>query len=713
MAQYQVIARKWRPQSFQDLIGQDHISTTLLNALRGDRLPQALLFTGVRGTGKTSTARILAKSLRCTNSKDYVPCGACQDCIDITAGRAIDVVEIDGASNNGVDAIRELRDSVGYMPSSGKYKIYIIDEVHMLSTAAFNALLKTLEEPPPHVVFILATTEAQKIPNTILSRCQRFDFRRIPSRQIAEQLKRICDAEGVTTNVLAEGAQNLEAAVWAIARQADGSMRDSQSLLDQVITFSNKEITLAKVIEVLGLTDRQLVIDGVTSLITRDPAMALGLVQKVNRSGVDPKIFAQDLLEEVRNALMVRLCAEDPPRVVDLPDSEIQSLAALAATTTEEDLHMLFDMMLKGVNDLLRASDPRLVLEMTLLRVASSPTMMSIRDLFAGGLPATSRVNSNAATPVGGPASTPSANVQANSAAAVPKKLTPPSFENPNSFASGSSAANSPATSRVNLPAGTASALGAQPKNYGGASSNEPGANDAPASGEATGGAKYTMDSFTRAAKAGGTKTQGVPAKVVVTALPALSANSSGSASGGAVGGATGGGGSNPQHDPHATQEERDNDANRPMPSRSQDPWLHFVYMVRKSNGLLGAMLENTHVVEKTDEKLTIGVPKKVAFVIDKLKDPDNIRRIEQFIETVWEKHMKVEIKPAEASADHLTPRAKEERAKVEKTQSIEAAVEQNSLVRTAKNVFKTQVKAIRDPEGNGLSAGASAKRPK
>lgn len=637
MAQYQVIARKWRPQSFQDLIGQDHISTTLLNALRGDRLPQALLFTGVRGTGKTSTARILAKSLRCQGadgkgSKDFVPCGVCRDCQDIAAGRSIDVVEIDGASNNGVDAIRELRDSVGYMPSSGSYKIYIIDEVHMLSTAAFNALLKTLEEPPPHVVFILATTEAQKIPNTILSRCQRFDFRRIPSRQIAEQLKRICDAEGVKTN---------QDAVWSIARQADGSMRDSQSLLDQVITFSNKEITLEKVIEVLGLTDRQLVIEGVTSLILRKPEMALALVEKVNRSGVDPKLFAQDLLEEIRNALMVRLCQDDPTRVVDLPDSEIQSLGTLANSTSEEDLHTLFDMMLKGVNDLLRSSDPRLVLEMTLLRVASSPSMVALRDLLSGRAIPTSTIATATVSP------TPT------SVATKPRAPSP---------------ANAPAEAAAASPAPAAPTSTAPNETV-----SEP-------------QSQYTVDSFTRAVKPGAPKVFGTPLKPIVTALPpdstssaATSAMPAASASGGSVG--------------------------DEVPSRAKDPWLHFVYMVRKSNGLLGAMLENTHVVEQSAERIVVGVPKKVAFVIDKLKDPDNVRRIEQFIETVWQKHMKVEIRPSEGSAD-MTPRAKQERAKIERTQSIEAAVDQNPLVRTAKNVFKTQVKAIRDTEG-------STKRPK
>jgi len=625
MSQYQVIARKWRPQSFQDLVGQDHISTTLVNALRGDRLPQALLFTGVRGTGKTSTARILAKSLRCPNVKDYVPCGACRDCEDIATSRAVDVIEIDGASNNGVDAIRELRDSVGYMPSSGRYKVYIIDEVHMLSTAAFNALLKTLEEPPAHVVFILATTESQKIPNTILSRCQRFDFRRIPSRQIADQLMKICTAEGVQVG---------SDALWSIARQADGSMRDSQSLLDQVITFSNKEITLEKVIEVLGLTDRQLVIDGTSALIRRDPELALQLIEKVNRSGVDPKIFAQDLLEEVRNALMVRLCQDDPTRVVDLSDSEIQALAMLAGETTEEDLHTLFDMMLKGVSDLLRASDPRLVLEMTMLRVSSSPNMVSLRQLMSGS----SIASSLARTATAAPAAAPTAS--ARTAGVI-------------SSNSASGSVSIPVTGSIPGPI-TANATNELPPT-------------------AASGSKYTVDSFTRAVKAGATKTTGT--KSFVTALPPEPKATSVSA-------------------PSALPAD-----DRDAPPKSSDPWLTFVYRVRKANGLLGAMLENTHVIENSDDRLILGVPKKVGFVIDKLRDPENVKRIEQFVETFWGKHLKVEVKLDDGSPDSMTPRAHEERSRVEKTQSIEAAVEQNPLVRTAKNVFKTQVKTIRDSD--------------
>lgn len=611
MSQYQVIARKWRPQSFGDLIGQDHISTTLLNALRGHRLPQALLFTGVRGTGKTSTARILAKSLRCQNTVDFVPCGKCRDCEDIALSRAIDVVEIDGASNNGVDSIRELRDSVGYMPSSGTHKIYIIDEVHMLSTAAFNALLKTLEEPPAHVVFILATTEAQKIPNTILSRCQRFDFRRIPSRIIAAQLSKICEAEGVKAD---------QDAVWAIARQADGSMRDSQSLLDHVITFSNKAITLPKVIEVLGLTDRSMVIEGAEALILRDQAKALKLIDSLSRSGVDPKIFAQDLLEEMRNALMVRLCSEDPTKIVDLPDSEITALAKLGRSTSEEDLHALFDMLLKGINDLLRSSDPRLVLEMTLLRISSAPTMVSLRDFFAGrtvSAASSTTGNTNTTTPV--------------LSAAV--------------------ATSNTATSATTLP-------------------------------DPAEGPKYTVESFTRSAQPGG-PTGASPKSI--KAPPAIP------------------GPATPLTPVTAPKPALDN-PDSVEPVGNQDPWLNFVYKVRKSNGLLGAMLENTHIIEKTATKLTLGVPKKVAFMIDKIKAPDNVRRVEQFVETFWQTTLKVEIKMDDGSPGALTPRAKEEKARANQALSIESAVEENPLVRSAKNVFKTQVKTIREPTSSSQS---------
>ncbi|WP_413569047.1 DNA polymerase III subunit gamma/tau [Bdellovibrio sp. HCB117] len=375
---YQVIARKWRPQSFTDVVGQNHITQTLTNALNNGRLPHALLFTGPRGTGKTSSARILAKALRCPNAVGFVPCNNCDSCKEIASGSSVDVMEIDGASNNGVDAIRELRDTVAFMPSSGKYKIYIIDEVHMLSTSAFNALLKTLEEPPSHVIFIMATTEVHKIPQTILSRCQRFDFRRISTRQITERLKMICDADGVSAE---------EEALWVIARQGDGSMRDSQSLLDQVITFANGPLTRANVVEILGLTDRTLLFEAVNALIDRNSQAILSVLEKISAAGFEPHLFSQDLLETIRNLLLVKVSQAQAAQMLEMPESEIQTLNEMSQRLSEEDIHMLFDMALKGGNDIPRAQDPRIVLEVTLLRMASAPKLVDLKTLLQNGVP--------------------------------------------------------------------------------------------------------------------------------------------------------------------------------------------------------------------------------------------------------------------------------------------------------------------------------------
>lgn len=381
---YQVLARKYRSQTFDQMIGQDHISQTLLNALRADRLPHALLFTGIRGTGKTSSARILAKSIRCTDSKNFVPCGVCNSCVEITAGKAMDVIEIDGASNNGVDAIRDLRDNVMFSPSSGKYKIFIIDEVHMLSTSAFNALLKTLEEPPAHVIFIMATTEIQKIPQTILSRCQRFDFRRIPIKQLAAHLKFICEQENI---------QIQDKALWMIARQGEGSARDSISLLDQVINFSsglrseeNAAITDAMVSEILGLTSRSLIFGAFQNLIQRDDQAMLALLEKLAMTSVNSALFLDDLIRLFRHAILLKSIKGDAvvDQHIDLPSDEIEILQNLITPLSVSDLHMLFDMCLKSLNDISRSHDPLLVLEISLLRMAQAPNIKDLRSLLSG-----------------------------------------------------------------------------------------------------------------------------------------------------------------------------------------------------------------------------------------------------------------------------------------------------------------------------------------
>jgi DNA polymerase-3 subunit gamma/tau len=342
------------------------VRITLQNALRANRLHHALLFTGPRGTGKTSTARILAKSLRCPNAKDYVPCNVCPECQEISSGRSLNVIEIDGASNNGVDAIRDLRETVGYLPSSGKYKLYIIDEVHMLSTSAFNALLKTLEEPPEPVYFVMATTEIHKIPNTILSRCQRFDFRRIPTRTIMQHLQTICEKDQIP----------FEAdALWIIARQGDGSMRDAQSLLDQTINFTNGDLKRDLVVSTLGLTDRLILMDILAAILNRDTAAVVGGLSRLQTAGGDGKLFLLDLMQQVRHALVLKLSQD--VSLVDLPDSEREELLRMGASRSQEDLHLLFDMCLKGAQDLARATDPALVLEMVLLRMSHAPTVGS------------------------------------------------------------------------------------------------------------------------------------------------------------------------------------------------------------------------------------------------------------------------------------------------------------------------------------------------
>lgn len=371
---YQAIARRWRSLSFDELVGQEHVTTTLRNALENDRLHHALLFTGPRGTGKTSSARILAKSVRCPNAANFVPCNKCQICEEINLGRSVDVIEIDGASNNGVDSIRDLRDSVGFMPSSGKYKVYIIDEVHMLSGSAFNALLKTLEEPPAHVIFILATTEVHKIPPTILSRVQRYDFRRISTRVIAERLALICKTDGFECE---------EDALWLLARQGDGSMRDAQSLLDQVITFSVGKVTKDNVVSILGLSDHHLLKQVMEAVTTKQASILGEVFKQMNTMGLDCGLFIENLIEDLRNLSMVKMFQGQAADFMDLSDAEIRFLKDLSVHIEEVELQMLFDICIKGAADLNRAANPRWVLEMVLLRLANAPKWVDINQVIA------------------------------------------------------------------------------------------------------------------------------------------------------------------------------------------------------------------------------------------------------------------------------------------------------------------------------------------
>ena len=292
---YRVFARKYRPQTFDEVVGQDHITRTLQNGVSANRLAQAYLFVGPRGIGKTSTARILAKALNCVNGPTTTPCGICDACKEIADGRSLDVIEIDGASNNGVENIRDLRDNAAYAPARGPYKIYLIDEVHMLSTGAFNALLKTLEEPPPHVKFIFATTEAQKLPATITSRCQRFDLRRIPAELIAKHLAFIAESEKISLD---------PDAAEAIARGAEGGLRDAESMLDQMVAFCGEKIHVRDVMDVFGFTSKETVVGLATNLFARNAAGALGIVAEQSDAGKDLSRLTSDLIAHLRDLLV-------------------------------------------------------------------------------------------------------------------------------------------------------------------------------------------------------------------------------------------------------------------------------------------------------------------------------------------------------------------------------------------------------------------------
>lgn len=366
--QYKVIARKFRPETFEEVIGQPHATRTLQNAIRLKRIAHAYLFSGARGVGKTSVARILAKALNCEKGPSPTPCNQCSNCLEIAKTNSVDVIEIDGASNRGIDNIRELRETARYRPAKGRYKVYIIDEVHMLTTEAFNALLKTLEEPPAHVIFIFATTEPHKIPATILSRCQRFDFRRLSLQQIVEHLKKITSKEN---------AQFSESVFYAIAREADGSMRDAQSLLEQLLAFSGDDLPESEILDVLGVIDRQSVLSTAEAILAGDAPGCLELVGDVYRRGIDSRRFCQHLCDHFRSLLFITVSSGREIRL-DLPEDEKKLLMDQAAGSNSESLHVYFQMLLKGEEEIRRSSMPKIALEMLLLRMAQLPKLESI-----------------------------------------------------------------------------------------------------------------------------------------------------------------------------------------------------------------------------------------------------------------------------------------------------------------------------------------------
>jgi DNA polymerase III subunit gamma/tau len=371
--QYQVLARKWRPQNFQEIVGQEHVSRTLLNALQSGRVAHAFLFSGPRGSGKTTTARILAKALNCHRDKPGEPCGACPSCTEIAAGNCIDVLEIDAASNTGVDNIRQLIEQSRYNPARDRNKIFIIDEVHMLSTAAFGALLKTLEEPPARVIFIMATTEYHKIPATILSRCQQYSFKLIRYPLILDRLRVICKSETI---------QISDAALEQVVFSSGGSMRDAMSALDQVVAFSGNQVHDEDVTTLLGLIEPRILSQTVRAIANNDLATLLNQVGELVEAGQDLNNFCRRLSGQFRNLMVLNAGITDPA-LLGIPESLLPDLRAQAELFSKEDLLRLFEALLKIEASLRYATQIRFQLEMGLIELAHITRLRSLETLVS------------------------------------------------------------------------------------------------------------------------------------------------------------------------------------------------------------------------------------------------------------------------------------------------------------------------------------------
>lgn len=366
-----VTARKWRPLKFADVVGQDHVNTTLQNAIKSDRVHHAYLFSGPRGVGKTTTARILARAINCKNPKDGEPCNECDNCLAVLENKSLDIIEIDGASNNGVDDVRKLRDNARYAPTGGRYKMYIIDEVHMLTTAAFNALLKTLEEPPKHLLFVFATTEVHKVPATILSRCQRFDFRRMELETIVKQLKFIASKEVIKID---------EDSLLTIAKKADGSMRDSQSIFDQVVAFCGKSIRYSEMAEALNLIDQDFFFKLTDAMKAGDVAAMFDMSKSVIDRGYDIQECLQGLLEHLRNILTVVVSGNTV--LIETSLHYLEKYKSAAKDFTKSDIIRMMHYVNNAEQALKYSAQPRIRFELVLVRLASMDKALDLAELI-------------------------------------------------------------------------------------------------------------------------------------------------------------------------------------------------------------------------------------------------------------------------------------------------------------------------------------------
>ncbi|MFH1077189.1 MAG: DNA polymerase III subunit gamma/tau [Pseudomonadota bacterium] len=369
---YLVLARKCRPQTFEEVVGQPHIITTLKNAVQSDRVAHALIFAGPRGVGKTSVARILAKALNCEKGPAPIPCNACEACREITEGITVDVFEIDGASSRGIEEIRELRENVKYMPMRGRHKIYIIDEVHMLTEPAFNALLKTLEEPPAHVIFIFATTELHKIPATIQSRCQVYNFKRIIMGDLVAQIKKISETIGIQLS------ENL---LWMIAREAEGGMRDALSLLDQVAAYADGPVVEENALDLLGIVDRKKIAGMAYALLSKNALQAIELLDELYFQGYDVKRVYALIIEHLRNILVIKM-SKEPGRLVELSPDELETTMQEIRDYTFETINCLFQILIREQQNVKFASQPKLAAEIAFILAAQYTQVTPIETII-------------------------------------------------------------------------------------------------------------------------------------------------------------------------------------------------------------------------------------------------------------------------------------------------------------------------------------------
>ncbi len=455
---YLVLALKWRPKTFDEVVGQTTVIRTLKNALGSGRIGHAFLLAGARGVGKTTTARILAKALNCSSGEGPTPepCGLCDSCREIATGTSLDVQEIDGATHNGVEQVRELRESARYNPARDRFKVWIIDEVHMLSTGAFNALLKTLEEPPPRVKFIFATTEYHKIPDTILSRCQQYEFRLIPARELVAHLRQVADGEKISVTDLG---------LARIARAADGSARDALSLFDQVLSFSGNEVRDEDISALLGLVDRELLLGVSRALAQGDSLAVLDVVERLSEHGADHRNFTRELVLHFREILLLKVAPGESALLAQIVAEEREHLRPLAAAFSEDDLLRTFEVLTKLETDLRLATDPRVMLELALLKLVQMRRLMPFAELvervekLAAGVPMPAPAAS-AALPSG---RRPARPAEENDSVPVPPAVPPPTAAPPAAMAAPTVPPPIPAALPIAVPPAAAAPPAATP----------------------------------------------------------------------------------------------------------------------------------------------------------------------------------------------------------------------------------------------------------